>query len=117
MRMKCLSCGSAGRDEAKFCQECGAPFTRQMATPTLGVPLKETTESLNVMRPEPFQVHQRARQIEAEQVRLLYKQTPAGCVATALNAGIVTAVLWKVVAPPLLLAWLGLLLVIILLLF
>src|SRR5215510_11012075 len=114
MRMKCPSCGSEGRDGAKFCQECGTPFTRQTATPTLGVPPEETTESLNVMRSEPLQVRQRARQIEAEQVKLLYKQVPAGCVATVLNAGIVTAVLWKVVAHLLLLAWLALLLVIIL---
>src|SRR5215510_9590484 len=117
MRMKCPSCGSEGRDGAKFCQECGTPFTRQTATPTLGVPPEETTESLNVMRSEPLQVHQRARQIEAEQVKLLYKQAPAGCVATVLNAGIVTAVLWKVVAHSLLLTWLGLLIVIILSLF
>ena len=62
-------------------------------------------------------VRERARQIEAEQVRLLYTQAPAGCAATVLNAGIVTVVLWKVVAHPLLLAWLALLIAIILSLF
>ncbi|HJY84620.1 MAG TPA: hypothetical protein VKK81_26495, partial [Candidatus Binatia bacterium] len=62
-------------------------------------------------------VRERARQIEAEQVRLLYKQTPAGCAATVLNAGIVTIVLWKVVGHALLLAWLALLIGIILSLF
>src|SRR5262245_23408385 len=58
--------------------------------------------------------HTWTEQSEAEQVRLLYRQVPAGCVATVLNAGIVAAVLWKVVVHPLLLAWLALLLVIIL---
>ncbi len=62
-------------------------------------------------------VRERGRQIEAEQVRLLYTQAFAGCVATALNAGIVTVVLWKVVARPLLLGWLTLLLVVVLSLF
>ncbi|HJY83502.1 MAG TPA: HAMP domain-containing sensor histidine kinase, partial [Candidatus Binatia bacterium] len=97
--------------------ECGAPFTKQTVTPPFGVLPEETTESLNVMRPEPLQVRQRAQQIDAEQVSLLYRQTPAGCVATVVNAGIVTAVLWKVVAHPLLLAWFGLLTVILLSLF
>jgi hypothetical protein len=115
--MKCPSCNAEGRDGAKFCHECGAPFLRQTATPTLGAPPEETTESLNMRRSEPLQVHQRARQIEAEQVKLLYGQAPAGCVATVLNAEIVTVVLWKVVAHPLLLAWLGLLIVILLSLF
>jgi signal transduction histidine kinase len=61
--------------------------------------------------------HERVRQIEAEQVRLLYTQAFAGCIATLLNAGIVTVVLWKVVARPLLLGWLTLLIVIVLSLF
>jgi signal transduction histidine kinase len=75
---------------------------------------------LQASQPEPKSqpgVCERARQIEAEQVRLLYRQAPAGCVATVLNAGIVTVVLWKVVAHALLLAWLALLIVIILSLF
>src|SRR5436309_11197288 len=65
----------------------------------------------------PPGLRERARQIEAEQVRLLYTQAPTGCVATVLNAGIVTFVLWKVVAHPLLIAWLALLIAIILSLF
>ncbi|HKA54312.1 MAG TPA: HAMP domain-containing sensor histidine kinase [Candidatus Binatia bacterium] len=59
-------------------------------------------------------VRERARQVEAERVRLLYRQLPTGCIATVLNAGIVTAVLWPVVAHRLLLAWLGLLTLLIL---
>jgi hypothetical protein len=59
-------------------------------------------------------VPQRVWQIEAEQVRLLYTQAPAGCVATVLNAGVMTFVLWPVVAHPLLLGWLVLLVAIIL---
>src|SRR6185369_3301719 len=62
-------------------------------------------------------VRERVRQIEAEQVRLLYTQAFAGCIATVLNAGIVTVVLWKVVARPLLLGWLTLLLVVVVSLF
>src|SRR5437773_9819878 len=65
----------------------------------------------------PPGLRERARQIEAEQVRLLYTQAPAGCVATVLNAGVVTFVLRKVVAHPLLIAWLALLVGIILSLF
>ena len=65
----------------------------------------------------PPGLRERARQIEAEQVRLLYTQAPAGCVATVLNAGVVTFVLRKVVAHPLLIAWLALLIAIILSLF
>jgi signal transduction histidine kinase/CheY-like chemotaxis protein len=62
-------------------------------------------------------LRERAQQIEAEQVRLVYTQAPVGCAATVLNAGIVTVVLWKVVAHPLLLAWLALLIALILSLF
>src|SRR5437879_3604980 len=72
---------------------------------------------LPTSRPEPNSspgVRERTRQVEAEQVRLLYRQLPGGCVATVLNAGIVTAVLWTVVAHPLLLAWLALLTIMIL---
>src|SRR6266545_3078647 len=72
---------------------------------------------LQASQPQPKSqpgVREKTRQIEAEQVRLLYRQVPAGCVATVLNAGIVTAVLWKVVAHSLLLAWLALLVVIVL---
>src|SRR2546427_2717598 len=65
----------------------------------------------------PPSLRERAWQIEAEQVRLLYTQAPTGCVATVLNTGIVTFVLWKVVAHPLLIAWLALLIAIILSLF
>ncbi len=115
--MKCPSCSSECHDGAKFCHACGASFLRQTATPALGASLEETTASLNMRRPEPLQRVQRARQIETEQVRLVYRQAAAGCVATVLNAGIVTIVLWKVVAHPLLLAWLGLLIVVILSLF
>ena len=72
----------------------------------------------NLAEPErPPGLRERAWQIEAEQVRLLYTQAPTGCVATVLNAGIVTFVLWKVVAHPLLIAWLALLIAIILSLF
>src|SRR5262245_31103517 len=52
--------------------------------------------------------HQKARQVEAEQVRLLYTQAPAGCAATVFNAGIVTVILWGAVAHPVLLVWLTL---------
>lgn len=51
----------------------------------------------------------RARQIEAELVGLLYKQAPPGFVATVLNAGIITCVLWSTVAPSLLITWFALL--------
>ena len=72
----------------------------------------------SLAKPEsPPGLRERARQIEAEQVRLLYTQAPAGCVATVLNAGVVTFVLRKVVAHPLLIAWLALLIAIILSLF
>lgn len=46
-----------------------------------------------------------ADKIEAEQVNLLYAQAPPGFLATIVNAGIVTFVLWNVVAPLTLLAW------------
>ncbi|TMA60129.1 MAG: response regulator, partial [Deltaproteobacteria bacterium] len=72
----------------------------------------------SLAKPEsPPGLRERARQIEAEQVRLLYTQAPAGCVATVLNAGVVTFVLRKVVAHPLLIAWLALVVAIILSLF
>src|SRR5258707_14722343 len=54
MRMKCPSCNAKGRDEAKFCHECGAPFLKQTAIPTLNAPPEETNESLNMRRPEPL---------------------------------------------------------------
>jgi PAS domain S-box-containing protein len=53
-----------------------------------------------------------ARYIEAQQVELLYTQAPAAFVATILNAGIATAVLWQHVDCRLLLGWLTLILVI-----
>lgn len=52
---------------------------------------------------------ERVRDIEAEQVRLLYAQAPTGFAGTILNACIVTFTLWKVVAHPLLLSWFALL--------
>jgi len=50
----------------------------------------------------------KARQIEAELVGLLYKQAPPGFVATILNAGIITCVLWSNLAPSLLIIWFAL---------
>jgi len=53
----------------------------------------------------PPGLRERTQQIEAEQVRLLYAQIPTGFFAGLLNAGIVTFVLWTVVAHSLLIAW------------
>ena len=49
--------------------------------------------------------YEREWQLEAEQVKLLYSLAPAGFVTTILNVGILTAVLWQVTAPALVLAW------------
>ena len=56
-----------------------------------------------------------AQSIAAEQVRLLYTNAPAGFVATVVNAGVVTFILWQTVAPALILGWFGLVIVITLL--
>ncbi len=56
--------------------------------------------------------HYRARQIEAEQVKLLYTQAPAGFVATVFNAGVILVVFWEMVAHALLLTWFALIVLI-----
>src|SRR5215210_488606 len=53
-----------------------------------------------------------SRQIEAELVGLLYKQAPSGFIATLINAGIVTFMLWPSVSHSVLLTWLTLIAVI-----
>ena len=47
-----------------------------------------------------------AQEIEAEQVRLLYRQLPPGLFATVVIGGLVGYVLWAQVPRPLLLSWL-----------
>ena len=53
----------------------------------------------------PPGLRERARQIEAEQVRLLYTQAPTGFVIGTLTVGVIVLVLWNAVAPHLLIAW------------
>jgi hypothetical protein len=53
-----------------------------------------------------------ARDIETQQVELLYTQAPAAFVATVLNVGIAVAVLWQNVDRRLLCGWLALMLAI-----
>jgi len=53
-----------------------------------------------------------ARDIKTQQVELLYTQAPAAFVATVLNAGIATTVLWQNVDRRLLCGWLALMLAI-----
>src|SRR5439155_9404070 len=53
----------------------------------------------------PPGLRERARQIEAEQVRLLYTQAPTGFVIGTLTVGVIVLVLWNAVAPHLLVAW------------
>lgn len=50
--------------------------------------------------------HAKAQQIETELVELLYKQAPSAFMATLLNGGIITCVLWSQVSPSLLIIWL-----------
>ena len=59
--------------------------------------------------PRPME---KTQQIEAEQVRLLYAQAPAGFIATIINACIVTFILRQTIAPSLLFSWLSLLFVV-----
>ena len=51
---------------------------------------------------------ERSKQIEAEQVSLLYSQALASQVVTLLNVGLVVVVLWSVSPRPVLLGWTGL---------
>jgi signal transduction histidine kinase/ActR/RegA family two-component response regulator len=50
------------------------------------------------------------QEIRAAQVRLLFEQLPSALFATLVNAGILTAVLWRDVSPRLLIGWLLLIL-------
>lgn len=56
----------------------------------------------------PASAADEARQLLAEQVRLLYAQALGGCAVTLVNAGLVVALLWSVTSHALALAWLGL---------
>jgi signal transduction histidine kinase/CheY-like chemotaxis protein len=49
--------------------------------------------------------------IRAEQIRLLYTNAPAGFVATVVNAVLLALTQWQAIAPPLILSWLALILV------
>ena len=59
-----------------------------------------------------YSISDRAPEIAAEQTRLLYAQAPTGFVVTLLNAGIVTVVLWQEIAPPVLVTWFALIVVV-----
>ena len=66
---------------------------------------------LSARKPEQ-DADESSRQIEAELVGLLYKQAPSGFIATLINAGIVTFMLWPSVSHSVLLIWLTLIAVI-----
>jgi PAS domain S-box-containing protein len=61
---------------------------------------------------KPYGLAARTQEIEAEQTRLLYAQAPTGFIVTLLNAGIVTVVLWHEIAPPVLVSWFALMVVV-----
>src|SRR4029450_7996213 len=49
---------------------------------------------------------QRTEIVHAEQMRLLYANAPAGCVATVLNVALLALIQWPVIAPPRIVSWL-----------
>ena len=50
---------------------------------------------------------QRTEIIQAEQIRLLYANAPAGFVATVLNVVLLAWIQWPVIAPPRIVSWLA----------
>jgi len=53
-----------------------------------------------------FPRHQRARELRAEQISLLYQQVPNAFLAAAINAGLLVFVLWGDLPPSWLITWL-----------